>query len=87
MAFHRSSSKQQMQGCGRLGSSYYSLSSFIHLFIIAIPNLYVVETVDSQKKADTLNKACAGLRPDPLRVFVQVNTSGEDGKKKEIMGK
>lgn len=37
--------------------------------------------MDSQKKADTLNKACAGLRPDPLRVFVQVNTSGEDGKR------
>ncbi|CDS12723.1 hypothetical protein LRAMOSA04908 [Lichtheimia ramosa] len=48
--------------------------------VAAIPNLYVVETVDSQKKADTLNKACTGLRPDPLRVFVQVNTSGEDVK-------
>ena len=51
--------------------------------VIAIPNLYAVETVDSIKKADTLNKACAAVRPDiPLKVFVQVNTSAEDGNRK-----
>ncbi|KAG2224736.1 hypothetical protein INT45_009051 [Circinella minor] len=48
--------------------------------VIGIPNLYVVETVDSIKKANTINKACDGLRSDPLRVYVQVNTSNEEVK-------
>ncbi|KAF9355810.1 hypothetical protein BGX26_006096, partial [Mortierella sp. AD094] len=46
-----------------------------------IPNLFVVETVDSAKKASTLDKACAAAaRPEPLRIFLQVNTSGEESK-------
>ncbi|CAO3631508.1 unnamed protein product [Cunninghamella echinulata] len=49
--------------------------------VAAIPNLFAVETVDSIKKADTLNKACVSCeRKDPLRVFVQINTSQEDAK-------
>ncbi|CAO3669423.1 unnamed protein product [Rhizopus stolonifer] len=49
--------------------------------VAAIPNLYVVETVDSSKKADSLNKACQSVgRKDPLRIFVQVNTSEEEVK-------
>ncbi|KAI9319907.1 hypothetical protein BX666DRAFT_1917284 [Dichotomocladium elegans] len=48
--------------------------------VASIPNLFVVETVDSRKKADALNKACANIRANPLRVFVQVNTSGEESK-------
>ncbi|KAL1931381.1 hypothetical protein VTP01DRAFT_9523 [Rhizomucor pusillus] len=48
--------------------------------VAAIPNLFVVETVDSIKKADTLNKACAAVRTEPLNVFVQVNTSREEAK-------
>jgi uncharacterized pyridoxal phosphate-containing UPF0001 family protein len=40
----------------------------------------VVETVDSAKKADALNKACVAVdRQGPLNVFVQVNTSQEEG--------
>jgi uncharacterized pyridoxal phosphate-containing UPF0001 family protein len=47
----------------------------------AIPNLFAVETVDSSKKADALNKACLSCgRTDALNVFVQVNTSREDAK-------
>ncbi|KAF9175041.1 hypothetical protein BGX20_008598 [Mortierella sp. AD010] len=35
--------------------------------VAAIPNLFVVETVDSAKKATTLDKACAAAaRPEPL---------------------
>ena len=50
----------------------------------AIPNLFVVETVDSSKKADTLDKACKSVeRKDPLRVFVQVNTSEEGGNQQQ----
>ncbi|KAI4123335.1 MAG: hypothetical protein LQ338_005317 [Usnochroma carphineum] len=52
-----------------------------------IPNLWCVESVDAAKKADQLNKgreALAEREPDlreiPLRVFVQVNTSGEEEK-------
>ncbi|KAG0263500.1 hypothetical protein DFQ27_001752 [Actinomortierella ambigua] len=49
--------------------------------VAAIPNLFVVETVDSAKKATTLDKACANSgRKEPLRIFLQVNTSGEDTK-------
>ncbi|KAF9084572.1 hypothetical protein BGX27_003760 [Mortierella sp. AM989] len=33
------------------------------------------------KKASTLDKACAAAaRPEPLRIFLQVNTSGEESK-------
>lgn len=47
-----------------------------------IPNLWCVESVDSVKKADQLEKGRLALKQaDPtaesLRVFVQVNTSGE----------
>ncbi|KAL9022587.1 MAG: hypothetical protein Q9185_000298 [Variospora sp. 1 TL-2023] len=52
-----------------------------------IPNLWCVEAVDAAKKADQLQKgreALCQLEPDyrdiPLRVFVQVNTSGEEEK-------
>ncbi|KAF9301776.1 hypothetical protein BGZ74_006295 [Mortierella antarctica] len=48
--------------------------------VAAIPNLYVVETVDSAKKASTLDKACAASRSEPLRIFLQVNTSAEETK-------
>ena len=52
-----------------------------------IPNLWCVESVDTEKKADQLEKGRAalagrekGLDGVPLRVFVQVNTSGEEEK-------
>ncbi|ORZ23554.1 hypothetical protein BCR42DRAFT_433214 [Absidia repens] len=49
--------------------------------VAAIPNLFAVETIDSIKKADTLNKACVSCeRKGTLNVFVQVNTSREDVK-------
>ena len=52
-----------------------------------IPNLWCVESLDTSKKADQLEKGRALLceqSPEyahvPLRVFVQVNTSGEEQK-------
>lgn len=52
-----------------------------------IPNLWCVESVDSAKKADQLEKGRRALiekaeqnKESPLRVFVQVNTSGEEEK-------
>lgn len=48
--------------------------------IAGIPNLYCVETVDSQKLAQKLNTTRQSAGLPPLRVFVQVNTSGEGSK-------
>ncbi|KAI9592403.1 hypothetical protein BDF19DRAFT_451658 [Syncephalis fuscata] len=46
-----------------------------------IPNLWMVETLDSQKRAELLNRACiTAQRAEPLRVMVQVNTSDEESK-------
>jgi pyridoxal phosphate enzyme (YggS family) len=42
-----------------------------------IENLYAVETLDSESKAQKLNNARQG---PPLNVFIQVNTSGEEQK-------
>ncbi|KAJ3018050.1 hypothetical protein HKX48_003203 [Thoreauomyces humboldtii] len=50
--------------------------------VASIPNLWAVETIDSAKKADTMNRTwdAADATRSPLRVFVQVNTSGESSK-------
>lgn len=51
-----------------------------------VPNLWCVSSVDSAKKADALDRGRAALAEhgdgdvEPLRVQVQVNTSGEEGK-------
>ncbi|XP_050357718.1 pyridoxal phosphate homeostasis protein [Nymphalis io] len=46
------------------------------------PRLYIVETVDSEKLADNINKQWVKIRKDEskLNVMVQVNTSGEEAK-------
>eukprot|EP00744_Colponema_vietnamica_P022159 GILI01031790.1.p1 GENE.GILI01031790.1~~GILI01031790.1.p1 ORF type:complete len:268 (+),score=45.49 GILI01031790.1:82-804(+) len=48
--------------------------------IIQVPNLWVVESVDSEKLASKLDAACSSVGRESLNVFVQVNTSGEDSK-------
>ncbi|TFK49860.1 hypothetical protein OE88DRAFT_1646255 [Heliocybe sulcata] len=45
-----------------------------------ISNLYSIHTLTSQKTAASLNKYLPESRTDPLNVFIQVNTSGEDNK-------
>lgn len=45
-----------------------------------IPNLFMVETLESQKTAHALNTAWAASGHSPLNVLVQVNTSGEEQK-------
>lgn len=47
-----------------------------------MPNLFAVETVDTAKKANELNKGRKTLESQdgPLKVFIQVNTSGEESK-------
>ena len=49
--------------------------------LCAVPNLYMVECVDSEHLATKLDSCVKRLElPDPLRVMIQVNTSGEDNK-------
>ncbi|KAG9024894.1 hypothetical protein FRB95_010929 [Tulasnella sp. JGI-2019a] len=48
--------------------------------LAVIPNIWAVQTVDSIKKASALNKALPEDRTDPLHIYLQVNTSGEDNK-------
>ncbi|PWN21054.1 hypothetical protein BCV69DRAFT_232505, partial [Microstroma glucosiphilum] len=52
--------------------------------LASVPNLYLLETLDSIKAANVLEKALASPdaieRDEPLRVYLQVNTSGEDVK-------
>jgi len=50
--------------------------------LLAIPNLFMVETVDSIKLASIINSIWEKLNKcEPLKVLVQVNTSGEDSKR------
>ena len=55
--------------------------SLPHCFpAVGVPGLWMVETLDSVKTADILNRYWS-LRErgdDPLRVLVQINTSNED---------
>ncbi|KAL5990119.1 hypothetical protein ACLOJK_011016, partial [Asimina triloba] len=45
-----------------------------------VPNLEMVETVDDEKIANHLDRAVANIGRRPLKIFVQVNTSGEESK-------
>ncbi|PRQ76990.1 cytoplasmic protein [Rhodotorula toruloides] len=49
----------------------------------AIPNLFAIETLTSVKAANHLHNALSSLpstRSEPLNVFIQINTSGEEQK-------
>ena len=46
-----------------------------------VPNLKCIETVDSEKLAMKINNACESCgRSQPLDIFIQIDTSGEDTK-------
>mmetsp|Transcript_24750 Transcript_24750/g.32322 ORF Transcript_24750/g.32322 Transcript_24750/m.32322 type:complete len:254 (-) Transcript_24750:105-866(-) len=45
--------------------------------VTGVPNLYVVETVDSPKLAKALEKACISAGREELNIFLQINTSQE----------
>lgn len=56
-------------------------SNKVKSLVEGVPNLAMVETVDSAKLADRLDRAVAASgRAEPLPVAVQVNTSGEESK-------
>lgn len=48
--------------------------------LLQVRNLEVVETVDSEKLAERLNKECGKIGRPPLRIFLQVDTSDEPTK-------
>ncbi|XP_013414433.1 pyridoxal phosphate homeostasis protein [Lingula anatina] len=49
--------------------------------VIGVPNLFVIETIDTEKLATKLNTAWGKLeKSDKLKIFVQVNTSKEENK-------
>ncbi|KZV16140.1 Pyridoxal phosphate-dependent enzyme [Dorcoceras hygrometricum] len=45
-----------------------------------VPNLSMVETVDDEKIANHLDRVIGNIGRKPLKVLVQVNTSGEESK-------
>ncbi|KAJ6820790.1 putative proline synthase co-transcribed bacterial-like protein [Iris pallida] len=55
-------------------------SNKVKPLLAAVPNLEMVETVDDKKIADRLDRVVANLGRKPLKVLVQVNTSGEESK-------
>ena len=55
-------------------------SNKVKLLVTSVPGLSFVESVDSEKLARKLNQAVADAGRDPLKVLVQVNTSGEESK-------
>nr|XP_023029853.1 pyridoxal phosphate homeostasis protein [Leptinotarsa decemlineata] len=50
--------------------------------VLSVPNIHLVETVDSKKLAETLNKNWPKFGPpdSKLKIMIQVNTSGEEEK-------
>ncbi|KAL3614975.1 hypothetical protein CASFOL_040636 [Castilleja foliolosa] len=55
-------------------------SNKVKPLLSGVPNLAAVETVDDEKIANHLNRAVGNIGRKPLKVMVQVNTSGEESK-------
>ncbi|XP_022724024.1 pyridoxal phosphate homeostasis protein-like isoform X3 [Durio zibethinus] len=55
-------------------------SNKVKPLIAGVPNLAMVETVDDEKIANHLNRVVGSFGRKPLKVLVQVNTSGEESK-------
>ncbi|RZB89993.1 Pyridoxal phosphate homeostasis protein, partial [Glycine soja] len=55
-------------------------SNKVKPLIAAVPNLACVQTVDDEKIANLLDRAVENVGRKSLKVFVQVNTSGETSK-------
>lgn len=55
-------------------------SNKVKPLLAGVLNLAMVETVDDEKIANHLDRAIANIGRKPLKVLVQVNTSGEESK-------
>lgn len=63
-----------------LGKTQLIFSTFV-----ACPNLYMVETVDSNKIAETLNKQWETRnKSGKLKVMIQINTSMEESRSRNF---
>lgn len=55
-------------------------SSKANKLIRDVSNLYIIETVDSEKLASKLQSACINANRESLDIFIQMDTSGEETK-------
>ncbi|THG03930.1 hypothetical protein TEA_008805 [Camellia sinensis var. sinensis] len=55
-------------------------SNKVKSLLVAVPNLAMVEGVDNVKVANQLDRVVSTIGRNPLKVLVQVNTSGEESK-------
>ncbi|CAN0912547.1 Pyridoxal phosphate homeostasis protein [Linum grandiflorum] len=55
-------------------------SNKVKPLLAGVPNLAIVESVDDAKIASRLDRVVESLGRKPLKVFIQVNTSGEESK-------
>ncbi|KAJ4703961.1 Pyridoxal phosphate homeostasis protein [Melia azedarach] len=55
-------------------------SNKVKPLLAGVPNLAMVESVDDKKIADRLDRMVGTMGRKPLKVLVQVNTSGEESK-------
>ncbi|CAN1811191.1 Pyridoxal phosphate homeostasis protein [Linum perenne] len=53
-------------------------SNKVKPLLAGVPNLAIVESVDDDKIASRLDRVVESLGRKPLKVFIQVNTSGEE---------
>jgi pyridoxal phosphate enzyme (YggS family) len=58
----------------------HSLTQPTNSECLAIPNLHTIQTLTSIKAATALDKYVPPERGSPLRVLIQINTSGEESK-------
>ncbi|XP_021809289.1 pyridoxal phosphate homeostasis protein-like [Prunus avium] len=65
---------------GCLGLRIIQNLQLLCLYAAGVPNLALVEGVDNEKIANHLDRAVSNLGRNPLKVLVQVNTSGEISK-------
>ncbi|KAG2320003.1 hypothetical protein Bca52824_013216 [Brassica carinata] len=55
-------------------------SNKVKPLLTGVPNLVMVESVDDEKIANMLDRVVGNIGRKPLKVLVQVNTSGEESK-------
>ncbi|KAL3851189.1 hypothetical protein ACJIZ3_013071 [Penstemon smallii] len=55
-------------------------SNKVKSLMTAVPNLAMVEGVDNEKVANNLDRVVSNIGRQPLKILVQVNTSGEESK-------
>lgn len=76
----KATDKRILENCGDIKWHFIGhLQSNKVSKVVALPNLFVIETVDSKKLASAVNEACAKHNKQ-LNIFVQVNTSLEEEK-------